>query len=426
LSVLPLDISMDGSALRKDLREHAFTAHRAAPGADRIGAEVEFLVLDSSSGAPVAIDAPTGPTLLPSIRRHALARRWVEEPTGYGAPRFLVRGGGCIFFEPGGQVEFSTPPLPSPRALLRCLRRVMLPLLDDLRADGIDPVFLGIDPLNPLSALPLQLDGHRYGRMAEHLARYGPAGGRMMRQTAALQLNLDFGEDACLRWRVLNAAAPYLLAVFASSPRYERRDTGHRSFRAACWRVLDPSRTGLMGGEADVEAEYLDFALSAEAMLMPAVDGRPLPFRDWVARGGVELADWRAHLSTLFPEVRPKGYLELRSLDAVGPEAWAAAVVLVSGLVCDRGTLLTAQDLLGAPDPAVLRTAGESGLSDPAIGVVARDLCGIALRAAAGRSGFDPVDLEHAADFVGRLTLRGLDPGHAAFPVTDAAAAFGG
>jgi glutamate--cysteine ligase len=393
----------DRSALLADLRRNVFAppAHPAPP--DRIGAEVEFLCLAAGTGAPVPLDAPAGPALLPVVRRHAADSGWIEVPTPYGAPRFRVPGGGVLFFEPGGQIEFSTPPCPSAAALLACLRRVLLPLLGRLRAEGIEPVAAGIDPYNPLEAVAPQLSGERYLRMAAYLARRGPAGGRMMRQTAAFQLNLDFGSEPLLRWRVLNAAAPYLLALFANSPHYAGRPTGHRSFRAHCWRELDPARTGLLPCRGDPVEEYLRFVLAAPEMLRcPLPDEPPPPLGEHLARGEVGWDAWRAHLSTLFPEVRPKGYLELRTLDAVGPEGWAAPVAVVGGMLYHPPSLRAAADLLGAPDPGLLRPAGEAGMDDPRIAAVARDLFRIGLSGSAGLGDafLNAADLDAAARFL--------------------------
>ena len=88
----------------------------------------------------------------------------------------------------------------------------------------------------------------RYERMADYLGRRGPAGARMMRQTASFQVALDLDDEPWLRWRVLNAAAPYVVAIFANSPVYAGVETGCASTRAQVWRALDPARTGLPWG----------------------------------------------------------------------------------------------------------------------------------------------------------------------------------
>jgi glutamate--cysteine ligase len=247
--------------------------------------------------------------------------------------------------------------------------------------------------------------------MAEYLARRGPAGALMMRQTAAFQLSLDFDDEPWLRWRVLNAAAPYVVAIFANSPIYTCQPTGYQSTRARVWRLVDSARTGIPWGESAVEA-YLDFAIAAPAMLFPAVDGEHRPFGEWLTRANPTTDEWRDHLSTLFPEVRPRGHLELRSADAIPPQWYAAPLALGAGITYDPGALRAAADLLGRPDHGLLERAGRLGLRDPAIASIAVDLVEIALRGCEGLGPgyFHPSDLEQARDFFEHYTRRARSP----------------
>src|ERR1700683_4021001 len=100
--------------------------------------------------------------------------------------------------------------------------------------------------------------------------------------------------------------------------------TGYRSFRAACWQALDPTRTGLAYAPGDPAVRYLDFALNASAFLVGSDPRAVMSYRDWIEdQGEVDPHEWDAHLTTLFPEVRPRGYFEVRSIDAVSLE-WLA------------------------------------------------------------------------------------------------------
>src|ERR687890_763464 len=99
--------------------------------------------------------------------------------------------------------------------------------------EGIDLLATGIDPFNSIEQAPLLVTAKRYQLMAEYFATLGPAGARMMRQTASFQINLDFDEEPWFRWRVLNALAPYVTAIFANSPIYGGTPTGYQSTRAA-------------------------------------------------------------------------------------------------------------------------------------------------------------------------------------------------
>jgi glutamate--cysteine ligase len=142
--------------------------------------------------------------------------------------------------------------------------------------------------------------------MDAYFARIGPAGARMMRQTASLQVAVDIGADALGRWRLLNALAPFLTAVFANSRRYAGDDTGFASYRAETWRRTDPLRTGLLTGMDPIGA-YVDFALRAPAILLGGDKEPAQPLAAWL--GTIDgTASWERHLGTLFPEVRPRAH----------------------------------------------------------------------------------------------------------------------
>ena len=212
---------------------------------------------------------------------------------------------------------------------------------------------------------------------------------------------------------MLNAAAPLLTALFANSRVYEGAAAGARSVRARSWRELDPARTGLLGRGADPAGEYLDFALRRAGDPAGREGEPPLPFAEWLPHGGVGEEDWWTHLTTLFPEVRPKGYVEVRSLDAISPEWFAAPLVLLTGLVYHRESLREAAGLLGAPEPELLVRAGEAGLGDPRLARGSVQLFEIGLRGAAalGEGFVDGESLETARDFLARYTARGRSPG---------------
>jgi glutamate--cysteine ligase len=394
--------------LLNDLRTHAFALGRA-PGPPRIGAEVELIPVSVDTGAQVPIVSMDGPSTLPLLRRFGARNGWMEQASAYGVPQFELPDGGIISYEPGGQIELSAAAFPSATALIRSLRATVLPLMDAARDAGIELLSVGVEPRNGIEDVDLQLPGMRYVRLTRFLESIGTGGTRMMRQTAAMQVSVDFGAEPLLAWRVLNAMAPYVTAIFASSPVYRGEPTGHRSWRARIWRELDGGRTGCFACD-DPTAEYLDFALAAPAILLgDAGDARP--FAEWNARGCAGPDEWRAHLTTLFPEVRPKGFAEVRSADAVAPQWYAAPLVLLGGILHYPPILHVAAELLGAPDPDLLHAAGRNGLSDPRIASVARDLADLALAGAAALPGFFDADArDEAADFFARYTRLSRSP----------------
>ena len=400
------------ASLRDDLLHNAFAGLGGGRTSQQIGVEWEFIPVEASTGRRCPIDSEGSPATLPFLRRWGSRQNWIEGRTPKGTPCFILPSGGTLTFEPGGQLEYSSPPCPSATSLLGLLRSVVLPLQAAAAAEGIDLLTYGIDPSNPIEGAPLLVDAKRYSRMAEHFATIGEAGARMMRQTASFQINLNFDDQAELRWRVLNASAPCIIAMFANSPIYNGSPTGHQSTRSAVWRAVDPARTGLPFDDLRPVEAYLEFALSAPAILLPPSDGEVRPFGEWLRRADLSLEDWHDHLSTLFPEVRPRGHLELRSCDAL-PALWCAApIALTAGILYDHSSLRAADELLGAPQPMLLERAGREGLHDPALARTAVDLCEIALSGCRrlGPAYFHPEDLELAAAFFDHYTRRGRAP----------------
>jgi glutamate--cysteine ligase len=406
-------ITMTRATLVADLAERVFAGPIAGSLTPRrLGAEVEFIPVDAVTGRRCGLEEEGGVSTLPFLRRYGGKQGWRESCTPKATPCFTFPGGGMLTFEPGGQLEVSSPACPSATALLTMLRRIVLPLRAAAAEEGIDLLAVGLDPLNSDDQAPMVLHARRYQRMADYLGRFGPAGALMMRQTAAFQVSADFDDEPKLRWQVLNAAAPYFVAIFANSAIYAGKPTGHQSARAHVWRNLDPSRTGIPYDERDPVHAYLEFALAAPAILFPTLDGEYLPFEQWLTRSNPIDEEWQDHLSTLFPEVRPRGHLELRSTDAIAPEWYAAPIALTAGILYDSGALRDAAELLPAPDPEVLERAGRLGLHDPAIAQTAANLFDLALTGCAslGSHYFHPSDLEQARAYFERYTKRARAP----------------
>jgi glutamate--cysteine ligase len=414
------------AGLAAQLRRNAFTpaSDGGSRGGVRVGAEVELIPIDGASRrrCPIrsAADAGPGsaPATLPVLRRIAARQRWEERASSSGAPEFTLPDGGALSYEPGGQIEYSTPPCASVSALVARLRATVSLLCVESRAAGIDLLSVGLDPYSAIDEVPMQLPGPRYAAMHEYFAARGRAGARMMRQTAAFQVTLDGGDDPLGTWRVLSAAAPYVTAIFANSPRYAGRATGYQSARAHAWRTLDRARTGLpAANDADPASAYGSFALAAPAMLHRGADGGYESFGALLANGAVTDADWGVHLTTLFPEVRPRRLagvptFEARSVDAIPATWYPAPLVLLAGIVFDRRARQEATALLGPADPDLLACAACAGLGDPSLGPVAAELFELALRGAT-RLGAETVggaELETAHQFAAQYTWRGRSP----------------
>lgn len=396
--------------LLDDIRERLFTPAHPDTG-PRTGVEVEWIPWDSRRDRVMPIlDDDQGPGSLALIREHGRQRGWTVTPGPHGVPCVDLTGGGSISFEPGGQIEYASPPMGSVDVLCQRLIEVEAPLREAFRAGGGELLGRGIDPTTPLSCARLVLPGERYVAMHRYLSAIGDAGPRMMLQTAAVQVNVELGPHPDLRWRVLNAAAPYLTALFANSRVYEARDSGYASFRARQWRLLDRRRTGVLGRGGDPAEEYLDFALNAGWIFRPA-DRPAEPFVEWLLRGEATLVDWRRHLTTLFPEIRPRGFLEIRCIDSLEPEWYPAPLVLLAGMLADEASLQRAATIVGVPDSQLLQDAAKAGMRDPRISGPAAALFQAALSDAERTGVAGGATLEAARRYFDSYTAAGRTPG---------------
>ena len=268
---------------------------------------------------------------------------------------------GTVSLEPGGQLELSGATLSDVHQTDAEIRRHV----EQVRAvgDQLGVGFLGLafSPIWTRSQTPRMPKG-RYGIMTAYMPKVGKLGLDMMYRTCTVQVNLDFASepDMVQKLRVSLALQPIVTALCANSPVTEGKPNGFLSFRSEIWRDTDPDRTGMLpfAFEPGMGFErYVDYALDVP-MYFVYRDGRYIDasgqsFRDFLdgrlpALPGVkpELDDWADHLSTAFPEVRLKRFLEMRGADA--GEAWRITAVpaLWVGLLYDSTALDAAWDLV--------------------------------------------------------------------------------
>lgn len=379
-----------------------------------IGAELELIPFDAVTHRPVPIVA-NGQGVNSSLdimRRIGNRAGWVEIPAGEDPPSWSLPDGGRISFEPGGQIELSSAPSESASALIRDLQCTAQLLAGTFASAGVELEAVGVDPYNDIAEVALQLHRPRYERMTRYFESIGPSGIRMMRQTASLQINIDAGPAPFERWDLLNMLAPYVTAIFANSSRYAGAVTPYRSYRAHIWRTLDAGRTGLPVNTADPVGTYLDFALAAGA-IMSDDTGCYDCFGALADRGDMSRDDWELHLSTLFPEVRPRRYFELRSADAIAPEHLAAPIALVAGLVYDDDVSRSASAMLARENSPSLDLAARDGIANPRIRDMSIRLTDLALTGceSLGNRYISAGDVESAARFFDRYTRQGRSPG---------------
>jgi glutamate--cysteine ligase len=331
-----------------------------------------------------------------------------------------------VTVEPGGQVELSGPPEPDIVTAVNGLRHEGLGVRLALADHRLGLAYTGADPLRPSRRVNPR---PRYRALEQHFAAIGraAAGAVMMNSTAALQINLQAGPKRDWPERVARAhrLGPTLLAISASSPWLHGRDTGWKSARQRAWSRLDARACGPVPGcvaaRADADAA-LDpsWAWARYAMRAPvafvrtsgdevAAVGLPVSFEQW-ARGTVRLAnraptaaDLDTHLTTLFPPVRLRGYLELRYLDMTAPRWWPAIAAVITTLMDDPVAADRATEATERTAPLWLRAARD-GLGDAVLADSARRCLAIA----AGRV---PAELGAAVADLAELVESGRCPG---------------
>jgi glutamate--cysteine ligase len=328
-------------------------------------------------------------------------------------------GGSLVSLEPGGQVELSGPPARGVAAAVAGIRADRQVLGAALTADRLGLAPLGSDPLRrPARVNPAP----RYSAMEEHFTAVGcaAAGLAMMTSTASLQVNLDAGSPAGWGARVALAhqLGPVLVAVSACSPLLSGRRSGWRSTRQQVWGNVDQARCGPLLGGDDPAGEWAEYALSAPVMLVRDPDtGSTEPvrtrttFADWVT-GEVPLggrgptpSDLDYHLTTLFPPVRLRGFLEIRYLDAA-PEPWWPALAAVTATLLDDPAAADRATEASAPVVGQWDRAARLGLADRALRTAARGCLAAALDAV------PPALLPEVAELAA-LVDRGHSPGDA-------------
>lgn len=313
----------------------------------------------------------------------------LEDLVAAAAPR-LPRGG-LLTIEPGGQLELSSHPFAGPADACEAAATDLLVLECACRAEGIDLIALGADPVRAPQLL--RAEAPRYAAMQAYFERRWPAALQMMTNTASIQLNLGYGHDEKAlreRWHLIHAVGPTLVAAFANSPFSGGDVTGWHSSRWHEWIRIDPTRTRPLALDCDPRDAWLDYALDANVMLirLDADDHRavcePFPFGRWLHEGH-ELGwptfdDFTYHLTTLFPTVRPRGWFEVRYLDALPTPFWHVAVSVLA-------TLLDHDDIRPAARAAVAGTehlwseAAQLALGHPALAAAAQRLFALVLDA---------------------------------------------
>jgi glutamate--cysteine ligase len=332
----------------------------------------------------------------------------------------VLPGASRITFEPGGQLELSGPPAPGLTPALASMRADTAAVRHALDRADIDLVGAGIDTRGERERV---LHEPRYTAMEQYFDTAWPAGRTMMRSTASVQVNVDLGiaDQVDARWHLAHDLGPVLTAAFANSPfDATGQPSGFRSTRAAVWHAIDPGRTASARSTPTsvARADWTRYLLDACVMMVRLDDTRsvalrsPQSFEQWVRvghpLGWPTFDDLAYHATTLFPPVRPRGWLELRMVDALPDAWWPVAVAVAVALLDDpEASECAAAASAGVRDrwPHAARDA----LQDPALAEAARS-CFDAAQRALVRLDADDATIAAAADYADRFVARSRCP----------------
>jgi glutamate--cysteine ligase len=287
----------------------------------------------------------------------------VEERTPDGGSNVIAMRGpdGTVSLEPAGQLELSGAPLENLHETCQETGRHLAQVKAIGEKTGKGFLGLGMWPDKTRAELPIMPKG-RYDIMLRHMPRVGSLGLDMMLRTCTIQVNLDYSSEADMakKFRVGLALQPLATALFANSPFTEGKPNGMLSYRSHIWSDTDPARTGMLPFvfEDDFGYErYVDYMLDVPMYFVFRdglyIDAAGQSFRDFLkgqlpALPGERptMSDWNDHLSTAFPEVRLKSFLEMRGADG-GPWSRICALpALWVGLLYDQGALDAAWDVV--------------------------------------------------------------------------------
>ncbi len=326
----------------------------------RIGTEHEKFAFYKKDNSPVPYEGKNGiEAILKKISEIECWEPILDKGKIIGLK--CPKTGGAISLEPGGQIELSGAPLKNVHQTcaetsihLKILSKIAEPM-------GIGFLGMGVAPTWKLDEIPL-MPKSRYAIMKPYMSKVGKLGSSMMKRTCTVQVNLDFSSEADMakKLRVGLALQPIVTALFANSPFLEGKPNGYLSYRSYIWQHTDKSRTGMLPfvfeGEMSFE-KYVDYALNVPMYFVMRGDKyinvAGASFRDFLKgelpqlRGEKPtIKDFEDHISTIFPEVRLKQFIEMRGADGAPWAEICALPALWAGLLYDENSLNAAYDLI--------------------------------------------------------------------------------
>ncbi|WP_173087299.1 glutamate--cysteine ligase [Devosia sp. 1635] len=326
----------------------------------RIGTEHEKHVFHTNPLRPVTYDGPQGiRALLEGVQQLTGWEPFFDGDNPIGLRNNEIAGG--ISLEPGAQFELSGAPQEDLHGTAAELAEHMRVAKAAAAPLDIHFLGLGVTPTWSVAEIP-SMPKSRYGIMAPYMEQVGTLGTSMMFRSCTVQANLDFSSEADMvrKLRVALALQPIATALFANSPFVDGRDSGFLSFRSHIWLNTDAARTGMLPfafEEGFGFEQYADYALDVP-MYFVIRDGQYVnvageSFRAFLKGELPQLPgekptikDWEDHLSTIFPEVRLKQFLEMRGADMGDEKSVTALSALWVGLLYDDISLEAAYEMI--------------------------------------------------------------------------------
>lgn len=329
----------------------------------KVGLEFESFLIDKKhmSNLPYYHGYGLQRPSIRSILRKFDHKKWKDINEKYSTNTIGLQSNiGNISLEPAGQFEFSSIPTKDLHQLNNLTNEYFNEVLPIINDQEVGMYNLGVNPKFSLNELPL-MPKERYGIMNNYMPRVGSMGRNMMRQTCTLQTNLDYKDEADLikKMRVSMALQPLVGALFANSPIFEGKPTGELSHRIGIWQNTDSNRSGLLkivfDDNFNIE-KYVDYAImlpmyflyrNSKYITIPHIS-----FKDYMTGkykfNNIKptVGDFETHLSTIFPDVRLKTYIETRLADCPDKDYLITLSALFVGLLYDDNALDSAYDLI--------------------------------------------------------------------------------
>ena len=369
----------------------------------RIGTEHEKFAYDEATLRPLPYEAKDGKPSIKALLKTLAGRDWIPVEEAGNIIALKGTDGATISLEPGGQLELSGAPLETIHQTCSEVHRHLDHVRRATEAIGAGVVGLGFNPLWRREDIHWMPKG-RYAIMGRYMPTRGDLGLDMMTRSCTVQVNLDFESEADMirKMRIGLALQPVATALFANSPFTDGKPNGYLSYRSHLWTDTDPDRCGMLPFVFDDDfgfERWVDYALDVPMYFFlrdgTFQDAAGLSFRDFM-RGelpGYEgerptMADWSDHLTTIFPEVRLKTFIEMRGADG-GPWGNLCALpALWVGLLYDEHAMAEAEALVAdwsvdemiAMRDAVPKRALGTPFRDGTVLDVARETVAIARR----------------------------------------------